>query len=46
MIVELIGSLRREALDLDGGRVRRLAKIAALHADSHRQEVESVTATA
>jgi len=46
MLVELTGSLSPEALDLDGGRVRRFAKIAALHADSHRREVESLTATA
>jgi hypothetical protein len=46
MLVALIGSLRPESLDLDGRRVRRFAKVAALHADSHRREVESLTATA
>jgi hypothetical protein len=45
MIVALIRSLPPAALDLDRERVRRFARIAALHADSHRREVESPTAT-
>ena len=46
MLVALVRSLNQEALDLDGGRVRRFAKIAAAHADSHQREVESPTAGA
>jgi hypothetical protein len=45
MFVALIGSLPPAALDLGGGRVRRFAEIAARHAESHRLEVESPTAT-
>jgi hypothetical protein len=44
-LVELIGSLRPEQLDLGEGRVGRLAHIAALHADGHRTELEEALGT-
>lgn len=40
-LIELVSGLEPAQLDLDGGRVRRFAQIAARHADSHRTEVEA-----
>jgi len=40
-LIELICGLEAAQLDLDGGRVRRFAQIAARHADSHRTEIET-----
>ena len=38
---ELIRPLEQEDLELDGGRVRRLAEIARHHAEDHRQAIEA-----
>jgi hypothetical protein len=40
-LIGLISGLGPAQLDLDGGRVRRFAQIAARHADSHRTEIEA-----
>jgi uncharacterized damage-inducible protein DinB len=40
-LIQLISGLELAQLDLDGGRVRRFAQIAARHADSHRTEIET-----
>ena len=45
-IVELVGSLSAEDLALDGGRVARLAAIAARHADDHRVDLEKAPESA
>ncbi len=42
-IVKLVGSLDQEQLAGDDGRVARLARIAALHAEGHREELENAT---
>src|SRR5215468_2691120 len=43
-LIALIAGLEPAQLDLDGGRVRRFAVIAARHADGHRTEIESALA--
>jgi hypothetical protein len=43
-IIALINGLEPGQLDLDDGRVRRLAVIAARHADDHRAEIEAALA--
>jgi DinB superfamily len=46
-LIALIAGLEPGQLDLDEGRVRRLAVIAARHADNHRAEIEAaLTASA
>ena len=40
-LVALVAGLRPEQLDLGDGRVRRLAIIAARHADTHRDELQA-----
>ena len=40
-LIALISGLEVAQLDLDDGRIRRLATIAARHADGHRTEFES-----
>ena len=40
-IVALVGELADSDLDLADGRVRRLAEIAARHADDHRAAIEA-----
>jgi len=40
-LIGLVRGLEPAQLDLDGGRVRRFAQIAARHADSHRTEIEA-----
>ena len=44
-LMALISSLEPAQLDLDGGRISRLATIAARHADGHRTEFEGVPAS-
>lgn len=44
-LIALIGGLEAAHLDLDDGRIRRLATIAARHADGHRTEFESAPAS-
>ncbi|MGI9005621.1 MAG: DinB family protein [Streptosporangiaceae bacterium] len=43
-LIALVAGLRPDQLDLDDGRVRRLAVIAARHADSHRDELQACLA--
>ncbi|MGN6679278.1 MAG: DinB family protein [Streptosporangiaceae bacterium] len=43
-LVALISGLEAAQLDLDDGRIRRLATIAARHADGHRAEFEGAPA--
>ena len=43
-LIALIAGLEPSQLDLDGGRIRRLATIAARHADGHRTEIEAALA--
>jgi hypothetical protein len=46
-LITLVSTLQPEQLDSDDGRVRRLAVIAARHADGHRTEIqESLAASA
>jgi hypothetical protein len=45
-LIALVAGLEPGQLDLDGGRVRRLAIIAARHADNHRAEIEAALAAA
>ncbi len=45
-LIALISGLESAKLDLDGGRVRRFAQVAARHADNHRTEIEVALATA
>jgi hypothetical protein len=40
-IIATISQLTPADLDADGGRVRRLAEIAARHADDHRASIEA-----
>ncbi len=40
-LIALVAWLEPAQLDLDGGRIRRLATIAARHADGHRAEFEA-----
>jgi hypothetical protein len=40
-LIGLVQGLEPAQLDLAGGRVRRLAEIAARHADNHRTEIEA-----
>jgi hypothetical protein len=40
-MIALIAGLEPAQLDLGDGRVRRLAMIAARHADNHRTEIEA-----
>jgi len=40
-LIELVSGLEPAQLELDEGRVRRFAQIAARHADSHRTEIEA-----
>jgi DinB superfamily len=44
-LMALINSLEPAHLDLDDGRIRRLATIAARHADGHRTEFEGAPAS-
>ncbi len=44
-VISLIAGLEPDQLDLDGGRIRRLAVIAARHADIHRAELEQALAS-
>jgi hypothetical protein len=44
-LMALIDSLEPAYLDLDDGRIRRLATIAARHADGHRTEFEGAPAS-
>jgi hypothetical protein len=41
----LVSGLEAAQLDLDDGRIRRLATIAARHADGHRTEFEVAPAS-
>ncbi|MGN6793760.1 MAG: DinB family protein [Streptosporangiaceae bacterium] len=43
-LIALINGLEAPQLDLDDGRIRRLATIAARHADGHRAEFEGAPA--
>ncbi len=43
-LIALITGLEPDKLDLDGGRVRRFAMIAARHADTHRAEIQAALA--
>ena len=43
-LIALITGLEPPQLDLDEGRIRRLATIAARHADGHRTEIEAALA--
>jgi hypothetical protein len=43
-LIALITGLGPSQLDLDEGRIRRLATIAARHADGHRTEIEAALA--
>lgn len=45
-LIALVAGLEPGQLDLDDGRVRRLAIIAARHADNHRAEIEAALAAA
>jgi len=45
-IIALVAGLEPDQLDLGDGRVRRLAVIAARHAESHRAEIEQALAAA
>ena len=45
-LIALVAGLEPGQLDLDDGRVRRLAVIAARHADNHRAEIEAALAAA
>lgn len=45
-LISLVAGLEPGQLDADEGRVRRLAVIAARHADGHRTEIEAALATA
>jgi DinB superfamily len=45
VLIALITGFEPSQLDLDGGRIRRLATIAARHADGHRTEIEAALAT-
>lgn len=45
-IVALVAGLQPGQLDLDGGRVRRLAQIAIRHADDHRNQIGDSLAAA
>lgn len=45
-LVALVAGLQPEQLDIGDGQVRRLAVIAARHADSHRTEIEALLADA
>ncbi len=45
-LIALISGLESAKLDLDGGRVRRFAQVAARHPDNHRTEIEVALATA
>jgi hypothetical protein len=44
-LMDLLSGLDEAQLDLDDGRIRRLATIAARHADGHRTEFESAPAS-
>jgi hypothetical protein len=44
-LMALISQLEAAQLDLDNGRIRRLATIAARHADGHRTEFEAALAS-
>lgn len=45
-LIELMTSLQPAQLDSGDGRIRRLAEIAARHADSHRTEIQTALAAA
>jgi DinB superfamily len=40
-LIAMIGELTAAELNTDGGRVRRLAEIAARHADDHRADIQT-----
>jgi hypothetical protein len=44
-LIVLVAGLEPAKLDVDDGRIRRLATIAARHADGHRAEVEAAAAS-
>ncbi len=44
-LMALVAGLEPAQLDLDGGRIRRLATVAARHADGHRAEFEPAPAS-
>ena len=44
-LMAVISGLKPAQLDLDDGRIRRLATIAARHADAHRKEFEGAPAS-
>lgn len=44
-VISLVAGLETEQLDIDDGRIRRLAVIAARHADDHRTQIEQALST-